>query len=631
MKKSWKHIEKTFKALPSWCRKAIQNNFSVIIIVILFLAGWLSPVEVPNFLNITNITGAVTTSVIIAGSLAAILGIVVAILLVVLEVLRRTYASYALKEFFQSKQLKRLFVLYISTILISTVGVANVKEPLSSRNINILYLSMALFVTCMIILYPHFRTILFSTGSKRRIRKIAAMINYQDVWSLTRRHAQTPASDYISAIEENPIFVLSEVAIRTIKEGDRITPKVVLMESTQKLLSMIGEIDNAQEKRGFINAFSIIIRNSAKQAILERQGGTLRTVLDIIEDVHTYSAANKLPYYTLYEIDELLGEILKEAIQSDFDEIAREGMWLIKRVAQKHLKANVPEESEIYLLQIRKDRKTDVPHDTDKDLQWEHVSSAYIGMLGRLTEEAIELKKGYLAATGMRCFPSLASEINNYGLGPLQKEDIVRWCYYYAKKLTLKCADEGLYGKVLMLSPFEASSINRILEKRADFSKEPLLAFGETLVQLAQKTPLDRYTLNNLGAIGRGCVNKVDNGNIFTEALLYICRVFDKIREILETENIPENRNAYVEASQQVKSLVKWFESKDKHNKRIEEELAKVIGNFNKRLQDFGTLYKSKTVKWPADEKSKKVAADDYRTVEGEGKPGEGRAKGKGD
>src|SRR5258708_35472258 len=79
--------------------------------LLLVLAAWATPYQVVNFLRLTSTTAAELLFSTIATSLAAVFGIVVAVLLVALEALRRTFASYAFREFFRSPALRRVFFL----------------------------------------------------------------------------------------------------------------------------------------------------------------------------------------------------------------------------------------------------------------------------------------------------------------------------------------------------------------------------------------------------------------------------------------------------------------------------------------------------------------------------------------
>ena len=121
----------------------------------LFLAAWFSKRQLPNILKVNSATTVIAVLSTMAGVLAAILGILIAILMVAFELFRKTYVSYASKEFFQSLPLKRLFVLFISTIIIAILSIADIKYPMSTSNLNLFYLNVDLAIEQLLL--PRFQ------------------------------------------------------------------------------------------------------------------------------------------------------------------------------------------------------------------------------------------------------------------------------------------------------------------------------------------------------------------------------------------------------------------------------------------------------------------------------------------
>lgn len=606
-KKQWKKWKA--KILRVWLLsiKALLKGYVLLICILaLFLIVYSIPGKIPISAIAENSQTVISFLSLIVGALASIMGIIVAILLVAFELFRRRYATYAFKEFFQDKYLRNLFILYVSTILISIFALARLEDPVTTQNVNLSYLSILLFFACIIALYPCAKKILGSTMSKNKIREIVDRITYQSIDSFGHFRRHVPAEHYVSVIEENPLFVLSEAAIRTINEGDRLTPRLILVESGEKLKQFINE--DCHDKRNIINAFLIIFRHSAKQAILQKQEGTLTTALDVMREIHVFCAEKKVAWHEVIEFNELLQEILLDTIGADLDEIARKGMWDVKFILKKHLEKNVPAENEIWMLRDLKDKEDIGAVDHDKSLQWENVSHAYINMLSQLTEKGIELKKGQFLFSALRCFTDIASEVVDTKLGDKQKVAIISWCCYCAKSLTVKCADKGLYRDVLILTPFNFFGIKKMLDKNTEYSKRPLLDFCETLIELAQRDVFDTFAFNELGATGRGAIEEIDKSLLHKEALVLICKTFDRIREAIEKSNRPEKEKAYPEAFRQVQSLKRWMESKGKHDKAVEDEIESVLGKF-KELEK----YEGDIIKWPrmTDNNSSEKASPD--------------------
>lgn len=595
-------IKKHAYFVYGWTRNIISLILIFTSIAILFLFAWYSPRQIfPNILGIENPVAATTILSTIASTLASILGIIIVVLLVAFEILRKTYDYYALREFFQDIKFKQLFALYLSTISISIISIATVNNQLSVRSLNLFYSSAFLSFICITILYFYSKAILFSVSSEKRIKEIVGKIDFEAVSQFDKDVQKTqPLSAYVQSMKENPIFLLSEVAIRRIKDDDRLIPQLVLVESVKRLLGLISQPNDSHNKRTTINAFLVIVEDSAHQAISKRQKRTLMTVLRVIEEIHSFCAQNRLAWHEVIELNQIFQAILEQVMEANLDGVARRGFWTIERIFNEHLKNNVPLESELQLFQTLKGSKKDIPYDREKELQWENVSNEYIKMLYELIKKAIELKKRELVFTGLRCFTRTASTIINLKLGDLQKVGIVSWCYYYAEILTIRSADEGLYSKVLALSPFDWLNISDALDKNTGFSKLPLEHFGETVIQLAQREVLDIFDVNELGKIGISVIKKIDVSDLHVEALRYILRIFDKTREILEDKiNKAENANVYLEIFRETQGLMKSIERCNKHNEVLERELSSVLEKF-KTPEEVKRSSKGGTIKWPA-------------------------------
>lgn len=318
-----------------------------------------------------------------------------------------------------------------------------------------------------------------------------------------------------------------------------------------------------------------------------------------MRSIYEFCAENKVEWDAVIELNELYQGIIEEVIEAGFDEVPRQGLWDVKWVLEKQLEKNVPPESEIWLLHIGEKGRSDAPVDHDKSLQWENMTHTYLRMLDHLSEKAIEFKRTQVIWAALRNFPDIVSTVADMNLGDKQKAAIINWCCYYAKSLTIQCADKGLYEDILVLTSFGSLDTKRVLEKNAEYSKRPLLDFCETLIELAERDVFDTFAFNELGATGRGAVEEIDKSPLHKEAVILICKTFDRIREAIEKSQRAEKQKAYPEAFGQVQSLKKWMESKGKHDKTVENEIESVLGKF-KKLE----AYEGKVIRWPTLPKS---------------------------
>lgn len=555
------------------------------------------PSFLPNVLEIKNISAGIAVLSMIIGSLAAIMGIVIAVMLVAFEILRKTYSTYAFKSFFQNKHLKELFTLYISTIIISVLTLVSLSDPLSSRDINLIYFSLLLFVVSLLILFPYSQQIISSTQSKKRIKDLIEKIDEKEIeFFRLQNYLMTPVLDdgdydvVTPLIEENLIFILREVSVRALKDDDRIIPRFILEESTKKLLTILKNVENYNEARKTINVFLSIYKNTANQATKSRQEEILHAILGAFEGIHSFCAENKLPWNVVIELNDALVEIIEETIKNDLINVSQHGLYTIERIMKMHLEKNIPYEDEIWIWSDET-----AQHDPDKDLQWVEVHDRYIQMVSDLAETAIDVKKSEVVSTGLLVLENMASEVMHLDLGDLQKTSIIRRCYYYVKKIVLKCVDDGLYSEKTF-RPNYFAMYDTALKKRAKYSRIPLTTFSDILIQLAQRKSLNRRILNDLVIFGRGSINRIEQDVIYKDTVLFIIKTFDKIKKIIEKDLNEENKQIYIEINKQLNSFRRLMDSKKKDSD-VEIALNDVINSFSK-LDQIKSEYEKDMITW---------------------------------
>ena len=122
----------------------------------------------------------------------------------------------------------------------------------------------------------------------------------------------------------------------------------------------------------------------------------------------------------------------------------------------------------------------------------------------------------------------------------------------------------------------------------------------ERLIELAEKEVFEIFVYNEIGALGRGAVDQIDNDVLYKETLLLVIQTFDRLRGEIEKSSKIEKERAYKEVYGQVGSLKRWMEIKRKKDTMIEQEIASVLGKF----KEIGA-YEEKVIKWPTWAESK--------------------------
>ncbi|MCK4252418.1 hypothetical protein KAX97_13295 [candidate division WOR-3 bacterium] len=599
MKKFFKHIKnkfsrnqirKLFTALKfNILNKCVFRLSFTLIVIFLFLIFF--EIEIATMSIIQNAPNLLT---IIIGALASILGIIIAVMLVAFEILRKSYNIYAFKTFFKNEKLIELVTLYVSTIIISSITLILISDPIAPNDIILVYFSIALFVISLLVLFPYSSEIISSAQPKEKIRGLVNQIK--------SFHQFNPASICNSHLEENPIFVLSEVGIRTLRDNDLFTPQFILQTIEKRSLELLKKLPPntiCSSVNNIVKAYLEVIKSISYHAIKLQQESILWTTLSIIAKIHNIYAEKKIPWHEVFEINKFIENYLEKLLASDLDNITASGLYMVESIMIQHLKKNIPQENEITSLHFQTKEIERVRSDPDKELQWNHVTHDYIGILSNITEKAIDLKKSEILSVGLRAVRGVGRDVLKMQLGDLQKQHIIRSCDYYMKYLISKSVETGLYGKTYIFYPFNFFYLIEALELKKEFSKDPLIKCYEILRLLNKNELLDFTTLNELASVGRRCVQKIDEHSIYKEALIFIINVFNKLRIEIEIQLNDTYKPLYLALYNQTQSLKHFMKSLKKKDEEVENLVDLILSRFT-YYEKIKSELEQGIIEWPS-------------------------------
>lgn len=290
----------------------------------------------------------------------------------------------------------------------------------------------------------------------------------------------------------------------------------------------------------------------------------------------------------LDEIRRLWQEIFERSFIYKLDYVAREGIWLFEKIINVQLN---------YIIENRKNKTEENAEDIEVEYYEDKISN-YIRTLNNIVERAID-EKCYLSIdSGLNGLRFIADHAVSLGLSNSFKTDIVSSCFLYHKLLTIRCINEGISKYISSIKYLDIYETKHILEKSVlDYSRIPLMRYGEVIIYLADNNSLEKYQLNKLGALGRGCISKVDKSKIHREAVLYISQILDKIRQIIEIGKC-KDLSLYFEVQKQLKSFQNWMNSKKVTDVTLSNEINKVLSQF-KPVIEKNNLFISDSIEWP--------------------------------
>ena len=598
-KKSDRYQNICIGAIDSTISFIKTNIFFIILLVTIFL--WFLPFDLFN--NILNIDEYITISnilITLIGSLASILGIILAIFLVSYQVLGHNYSYHALHKLFETRELKFLFYLFICTILTSLFTLLSLKRATLFTSHNLFYFSNILFVFCLLALFPTLKNILDITRSNRNLLKMILSITSFDIHDFSSYYKKNILSD---KIEKNPIYILYEIAISSINNSDLITLKLILSEIINKFTEIIESKKENYNRWEMARALNFIDDNIAMQAIKSNSEYILVRIMSQIKEMHLIFIKNKFSSNDLMEINSSIRDILLKTIDNKMDNNAEYNYAILKDILINQLKYYIPKENKLLLNNIDKGKneKKSLEY-LSIDIEWNYISNDYINTFYYCIVKAIELKNEYIAIYGIYTLGNLVMGINKISeIGNLEKKELFSKCYHNIRILLLACCSNDLLprGELLVSLTFNSAVISDILFKNKEYSKIPLLEFCSTLIALSQKEFFDASLIKDLGDIGLSIVKKIKENKLFLEALVLICNTLKSIALEIKRIGMQFEYKTYQEIYDQLYSINSLIRKEQVRNNILDDKISKILKIYDdfKRRKDY--QINSQIIKWP--------------------------------
>ena len=587
--RTWRHPRRWLPDLKRRVWSFMSREALGLGLVGLVVAVWLLEPKVPMFAALAEPSTLVTFLSAIASTLGAIVGILIAVALVSYELLRVSFAGYATRELLRSAIFRHVLTLYVITIAVTVGAIAQIGKSVSPRAASLTWLVIFLSAACVAALIPVSKFILHSASPTRsRIAEMVKELDWRALGRLEYLH-RYPVSTQLEVMESHPMFALRELALRSISEKDSITPRAIVSESGEQMLRYTKSISHEGDSdviRTTYSSFLMLLRPVGVAALENRDESLLRTLMALYGQVHSTAASHKVSWSACIEFDEWAEDLLTAAAAAGLDSFLSSACWVISEVYTDHLKANVPLEADIWILH---EFTAEKEPDHQKMLQWENVSTRYPRIIAHLAIAAINNGHTGPVSSALLTFGNMISAVE--GLEPLgmaQKRSAIRGLYYHIQQLLITSATK--VGNVPTLGFFGIGylSIMRALENDFPWAQMGLLTSCETVLRLGRMQKIDARTLNELGSIGRGCIDKIAHAPRFAEAVFLIVRTFSQVvDEYIKIMPSPAAApDIFAALDEQVESFERWFASRGITHEVIQSEIQRV----RSRVRESGAL-----------------------------------------
>ena len=560
-----------------------RNYITSRIIILFFLGAIFIPDIFPNFLNIDfgNHDLIIKLFSNISTILASIFGMIIAIFLISFQIFKSNYVSYSVKDFFKDPNIGFLFLVYLSTILISYLSLTFIKlDYYSNKIVNLYYLSLFLFLICISILYRFIKLILTSDYSNNRTKEIISTLTYEKISEYFEKYDKLLLREVdLEDIDNNPHLFLEEMCINAVKRKDGIAIKTFYNNLGYKIMYLLEKSKSPEEKAKIFEFFREIYINTAQVAISQYEKSILETVLNSLFPIYLCCIDNNIAGESIKILDKTLKEILLLILESN----------------------NVlPTRFPIFLYGI-KDNIMNILKKYKKDSDTNPARNQ-MQIIFEITNRAIEIRMEYFAKEGLNRIIDISYEvIEETNIQKTRKSEIIEQCFEIYKYLVFKMDDRGLFDIDILIYSFNSEKIFNIVKKNVEFSNRILMLYCEILLELANRNILSEFVIENLGEFGKNIILNQSTINNSNDFLLFIFNVFNRLRDIINTSKEIKVSDKFDILYKQIEDMEEMIENSKKDFNQIIEEITSIYTSFKNAKLYFKKNYVP--LDWPNENK----------------------------
>jgi hypothetical protein len=597
--KYWKLVIKLFyRRSPTYIRRFFSQTSCRIVIEIIGIFfilsfGFDNNVRF-NLFQFDNQTAGIEILSVVASALSAIFGIALAFIVLSIENSKTLFAWHTYKKIFSIDYMRELASLYISSIVFAVVSLLTFSSasgsvgPITSR---LIIGAIYLFVLSMVALIPYIQKILEASEGQKSIVDLVKSIRGSDIRGMSRLDLPYTSS---SSLKDNAVYIAANVARQVIKTENDLAARWLIeavvetfsekLEEYKKLTSSRPGVVFGDNDRGIVNSFAYIIKEMANSAIKHQNISKFSECIEAFRYMSDICAENNLKWPAFNELYEMANKSMARAIGAKFDDVIGSASAQYMRIPVQQWLLNAPKEEDIW--DFNHDTKTDDDH--INSLHWQHISNDFLYGVGKLTDKAITVKnKGALRSLISDLRFLIHQVDNNKALGDEQKSHLLSHIAWLIRNPIENAIKRDLLDDddLSFLMPYDQVGMIRSTINKSElrFFKD----MTDLMILGAKHNLLSTYSMNNLGAVGRGFVEAVNTNTEAAKALNYIIYIFDELRKIY-AKNLGKDERAavwYLETYSQMESFQRWQSSKKLRNKKLAALLVKKLKLFTKRRQ----------------------------------------------
>lgn len=564
-----------------------------------------NPEIVPDYLNLSSLDSTNYFELLIS-STASIFGILIAVILLTFEFVKHVAFRRKDENILTKGFVTNLVAVAVSVIVLSLISYSTIPDFKQSNNLSIAYFLGFLFVGFIVSIFPATKGILEAANTLKKTKeeiKNLTLVQFGEILTIKD-------DKFISKNSDLALVRIRQELLNAVRDCDYEAYAAILEELNNKVIELIGKGQNRQTTEIVFRGTTFIWSAGNFEALRVGNFQFYETIWECVEELYEYAAKGKI-YLLNYEfVDFFLRDFIKFLSRNKLGDSLSSGIKVLSSVFKQNLKFNCPPQEEINDLYYMFEDGNKMPHHIDSSIQWDKINE-FVSLMNDIQTSAIENVDKELFDTSRFEIDHIVAEI---GHGDFPNLKIYQEAFIVVRIISTQAyygynANEAnLFKDTVRTFKIDTSFISDLIKNKKFYIGRILENISDFIIKSQRKERLnDFFSLNYWGALGRHISQVYLTNKTAQKSMDYILDTLDKLKQEIETNQLPNQAQNYNEIKKQFESIKIWLQ-KDNKGKEIP-----IIKRIDKTLTEFKEVTGTtdfRIIKWKDDEKKNGAVTD---------------------
>ena len=443
------------------------NQYTVftICLVAYMLCNLLHEGFIPDWLNLKASSPSTVFSLII-GTTSAIFGILVTVVLLVFQLLKKVSLRRKTENIVYNPFVTAFIGLSVFIIVSGTIASITLTDFHTTASVTKGYFILDLFVLFIFLIFPVSVLILRESDNIKKILKIIGQLGVQDFFEMTR--AKINEGKIIENEITKPLFTIRHEILNAIRDYDNTDLTTLLEGLNEKAIDLIGDGKNRKTTNIVMEGLINVWKHANTEAVRTGNYQYFNEIWACIGNIYRNAADKKIFLLHLNTLEIYLWEFIHFLSRNKLADNLIVGIPVLSDSFTQNLLNNCPKQQHISELYDIYEKDKVPEYRQDDNMQWDDI----IGILRNLQT----IHSASLTIPDKELFSSCSRELNRLltsivehmdgEVEPYKEAYIVRDITGYLTYEGSQAHHQALFPDTLETYRFNNSTIARYYQKR---------------------------------------------------------------------------------------------------------------------------------------------------------------------